>query len=245
MKKGFSAILVVVAIGILALIGGVAFISLSKKGASNTPERKFVALGDSITRANNLSSQLTGDNPEYSFSTGTKIKSVFGYLRDKGENLTSVNLAASGATSAEILARQVPNVSGYHPKYITLLTGGPDIGTGVSVGAFADNLTKIIAKLKQEDATILIGTIPDIAKIRMGSSPSCKENKIGLKMENFTEEKIKEFNRTITEAARQGNLILVDLYGTLDSTDASDYDCLHPNIEGQKKLAQEWIKALK
>ncbi len=62
---------------------------------------------------------------------------------------------------------------------------------------------------------------------------------------NFTDQKIKEFNAATTEVARQNDLILVDLYKVLSSEETSDYDCLHPNIAGQEKIAQEFIENLR
>ncbi len=246
-----------IGLGSLIILGILAFVVVNNfpNKESNFPqnlsgvsgkdeERKFVALGDSITKANNLSSSLRGDHPEYSFSTGIEIESVYKYLKDKGENLTPINLASSGAPSADVLMRQVPNALGYTPKYITLLTGGVDLGTGVSALIFADNLRKIVNQIKRDNTIVLIGTLPNINKLRSASYPSCGENIIGLQMGNFTNEKIKGFNEVISQVARENNLILVDLYGTLDASDVSDYDCLHPTIKGQEKIAKEFIKAL-
>ncbi len=52
------------------------------------------------------------------------------------------------------------------------------------------------------------------------------------------------FNQAIKEVAEGYGLILVDNFDTLGPEEVSDYDCLHPNIEGQKKLAQHWISSL-
>jgi lysophospholipase L1-like esterase len=208
-------------------------------------ERKLVALGSSITKANNLSSEKVGDYEEFSFSTGIKINSVLVYLKNRGENINPVNLAESGANSNDILNTQASNVEGYSPKYITLMVGGTDILEEFSVQAFKSNLQAIINKINTtEDSIILIGTIINFPKIRTGKFKSCKEDVLHLNIENLTEEKILEFNEAIKELAEENNLILVDLFDSLDSEHISDYDCIHPNISGQEKIAEEFIKAL-
>lgn len=55
-------------------------LSISESNQSYTTakqERKLVALGASMTKANNLSSEMIGDNEEYSFVTGAKINSFY------------------------------------------------------------------------------------------------------------------------------------------------------------------------
>ncbi len=219
-------------------------ITLEVKEESGPEERKLVALGDSFTKANNPSSDLVGDHEEFSFSTGTEINSLYLYLKSEGENITPVNLAESGATSGSILESQVPNVAGFHPKYVTLLAGGADILEGVSVGEYEQNLQEIIGEIESDDTTILIATNPNVAMMRTASYPSCNEDTLGLNVERITEEKLQSFNQVVKDIATQHGLVLVDLYDTLGPSDVSDYDCLHPNMGGQEKVAQAFIEAL-
>ncbi|MDD5627121.1 MAG: SGNH/GDSL hydrolase family protein [Patescibacteria group bacterium] len=254
MKKIFSSILLLSCflVSVLFFTGCVSknqtptSLPPSEKPQTQTPEqeRKFVALGDSMTKANNLSSALQGDHEEYSFSTGAQINSAYQYLKEKGENLTAVNLASSGATSKDILAKQVPNASSYHPRYITLLTGGPDLGSNVSLAVFKNNLRQIVSQLKKEDIMILLATIPNINQMRKGGGPACQTNKIGLRLENFTPQNLEAWNQTIKDVAEEYNCTLIDLYPILNQNDVSDYDCLHPNLQGQEKIAKEFIKSL-
>ncbi len=214
-----------------------------------TEERNFVALGSSLSKGNNLSSDKKGDNLDYSFSAGSQLESVFVYLKSKGENLAAINLASSGATTGEILKRQVSNAVSYHPKYITLDCGA-DFITGVSVETFRQNLTEIIAALQKDGATILIMTYPDFTKMRAATYASCKETENiiggGIRLENLSSENVERYNRVIRDVAVKNNLLLVDLYkADFGPEDVSDYDCLHFNLDGQKKVAQEFINVLK
>ena len=40
-------------------------------------QKNLVALGDSLTNAYNLSSEMTGDHSDYSFATGTQVNSFY------------------------------------------------------------------------------------------------------------------------------------------------------------------------
>jgi len=214
----------------------------SKTGAE--VERNFVALGSSLTRASNLSTTKQGEHEEYSFSVGTQIESVYLHLKNQGENLTPVNLASPGAETRDILERQVPQVVSYEPRYVTI-DPGADLVDGLSVAQFKQNLTQIIDRLQStDDVVIMMFTYPNFPKMRSASYSSCKGNKLGLSLESLTEENIKAFNQAMQEVAAEKGVILVDIYDLLGPGDVSDYDCLHTNIEAQKKIAQEFIKVL-
>ncbi len=249
-KKNLVVIMIV---AILAIGGVVVFSQLVRKSERGVPpkrltgadgqERKFVALGASTTKANNLSSVLVGDHPEYSFATGTKIESIFLYLKNKGEKITAINLAESGADSSSVLQKQVPNAVAYHPKYVTIDIMA-DVLKDATPAKLQRNLREIVAKVEGEDTVILVGSYPNFAKLRSASYPACKEDKLGVGFDKLTEEKIQTFNQAIRAVTEEKGLIFVDLYGVLGPQEVSDYDCVHPNIEGQKKLARAWIEAL-
>lgn len=206
-------------------------------------ERKFVVLGASLAKANNLSSGLVGDHPEYSFASGSKIESLFSYLKSKGENLTAANLAESGVNSQNILQKQVPNAIDFHPKYL-IVDIAADILENNSPDQLKNNLAEITARVKDKDTIVLFGSYFNLPKMRAAPYPACKEDKLRVGFDKLTQEKILIFNRAIEEAALKNGAIFVDIYNVLGPEDVSDYDCVHPNINGQKKLAQAWIGAL-
>lgn len=248
-KKVSLAILLIIVVAGLAVLARIVFTpspgSPEKREGyeKSLPERNFVALGASITKANNLSSKMVGDHPEYSFSTGTEIDSVYLYLKNRGENLNAINLAESGAASKDILAKQVPRAVELHPRYITLGVGA-DVLDGTSIEQFRRNLEEIISKIKTGDVTVLVGSYPNLFYLRRAAYSSCTQDKLGLGIGRLTEEKLKSFNQVIREIVEENGLIFVDIYDVLEPEDVSDYDCIHPNIEGQRKLAQEWIQVL-
>ncbi len=251
--KGFPGILIIATVAILAVVGVVTFSKFSEQEGrvgitpqstkTNGQERKFVALGASTTKANNLSSSLSGDNPEYSFATGTKIDSLYLYLKNKGESLTAVNLAESGANSKSVLQKQLPDAVSYHPKYVTIDMMS-DILEDSSPDNLKRNLKEIVNRVRDKDIIILISSYPNFPLLRTAAYSACKEDKLQVGFDKLTAEKIQLFNQALREFAQENNLIFVNLYDVLEPSDVSDYDCVHPNIEGQKKLAKAWIEAL-
>lgn len=256
MKPGISKIWWIVIIILVLIIGlGIWFyfwlgsekpVSETKESSTQTTEESgdLIALGNSITQANGLSTQMGSDNPDYSFSTGTEINSLYLYLRNQGKNLNPVNLSVSGASAQDILRDQVPQIADYNPKYITLQVGGNDMLGGFTLSEFEENLKAIISEIKDEDAKILIASIPNLIQMQTANYASCETNKIALNVETPAEAYIKAFNAIIRDIALDNDLIFVDIFPILGTEEVSEHDCLHPNISGQEKIAAEFIKAL-
>jgi len=216
--------------------------SVPEEEAKLDEGQKLVALGSSISRAHNLSSNYKGDNEEYSFATGTEIKSVYLTLKDLGEDIGPVNLASSGATIGNILADQVGEALNYNVKFVTI-DPGADLIVGTSIKDYQESLSQIIEQLRSDDRVIMIATYPNFVKLRQSYYPSCEKDKLGLGLDNLTKARIQEFNRVIKRIAKQNNLVLADLYPILGAPEVSEYDCFHPSIDGQKKIARQFIKA--
>lgn len=249
----------ILAIGaIILIIGGfIAVSQFSKQGGqekltpidgfredtAKVPVKKLVALGASMTKANNLSSELVGDYEEYSFVTGTKINSFSQYLKSKGENLTAINLAESGVNSKRMLQTQLPNAITYHPKYATIDIVA-DIFEETTTKEFKENMTAIVKKLKENDTIIFITTYPNLWAMRTAPHPTCQIDKLRIGIDKATPSRLQSFNQAIKEIAAENGLILVDFYEVLGPDEVSDYDCLHPNIAGQEKLAEKLIASL-
>jgi len=210
------------------------------------PIRNLVALGDSLTNAAGLSQTLKGDNKEYSFATGRKIKSFYlGLKNDYGENLKPFNLAISGAKSIDLLKKQVPKVVPLNPKYITLLIGGNDFKGRVPADTFKANLEKIAKGIKAKDRVVFIANLPNYIDIRTSAYPSCAKYNVSEELETLAAAQLQLYNYIIKLVAENNDFILVDLYSTLKSKHLSPYDCTHFSIEGQKKVAEEFLKVYK
>lgn len=204
----------------------------------------LVALGDSITNAMNPAFNLLGDHPEYSFSVGTQIDSVHAALRDAGENVIPIRLAVSGATSADCLSTQVPQVAQYHPKYITLLMGGNDLMQRVPEATYRANMEAIGEAIKGEGCTVLIGIHPNYIRMREANTPACLLPPLTPEQRQFYADNLVVYNQICAEIAVDNGFTAVDLYPHLDETHISPVDCIHPNVAGLTVIATHFIAAL-
>lgn len=225
-----------------SLPGNKTLSSTNKAGAEL--ENKLVALGSSLTQASNLSTDKQGENEEYSFSTGTKIDSLYLYLKKKYPGLSLVNLASPGAEMKDILERQLDKALSKNPKFISIDPGADIVSRNPSVANFKQNLSQIMQKI-DSNTTVFLFTYPNFLRMREANYASCGENKVGVSLENLSQSNVGAFNKAIKEAAAQyDNVILADIYDLLGPDDISDYDCLHINVNGQKKIAQQFINLL-
>ena len=115
---------------LLALLGMFASVIGGSNGASGTPggyPDSMASLGDSITRATNPGPGLFGDQPQYSWSTGSDITVESHYYRILQQNSlitgNNYNFAISGAKMAD-LSGQAANAVSQGVDYVTILHGG-------------------------------------------------------------------------------------------------------------------------
>jgi len=257
-RRGFSAILIVVILALLlviALVVGGVFkneehgeeaVNREPAGAisQEMPEERIVALGSSLSRASNLSTEMQGENSDYSFSTGTKMQSVYLFLKASEKDLVASNLASPGAEMRDILERQLPEALRLNPKYLTL-DPGADVVSRNSVPEYREGLTQILDRINPK-TEVMIFTYPNFVEMRSANFPSCRENKVGVELENLSEKNIQLFNTVIKEVVEgRENVLLVDIYDLFGQGEISDYDCLHVNLAAQRKLANEFIRRLK
>lgn len=219
------------------------FGSASDQNGTDLGVTYLVALGDSITRANGLSVSMPSDNPSYSFATGTNISSLYLHLKHAGAVTNSANIAVSGAKSLDVLAFQVPQVNNYNPKYISLLVGGNDILSFWAPSTFQGYLVQIAAGIQKEDRTVLIGTIPNYVEMKRANLPACEPHLNEVEEAALTWA-LSQYNSIVSSTASQYGFKLVDLYPYLGQEDISDADCIHPNISGQQKIANQFKSAL-
>ena len=206
----------------------------------------LVALGDSITNANSPSSSMVGDNKSYSFSTGSNINSLYNHLINSGLSVAPYNLAVSGAKSADMLSGQVPTAVSLNPNYVTILIGGNDMlsllsGEPVTPEQFQSNLSAAANQIKASGRRVLLGTIPNYGVMWQAGYPACANYPYDPALVSWA---IDQYNSIISGVALSSGSTLVDLYPYLGTGDVSDYDCLHPNLTGQQKIANRFIAGL-
>src|SRR4051812_1409326 len=155
------------------------------------PDPLYVALGDST--AAGVGARSGGGYPD---RLVTRVQPRVGALR-------LMNLGESGATSADVLERQVPRALLTRPALITLCIGINDVGLQLPDEAFALNLEEIVVPLRRLGAPIVICNIPDLAL-----SPAVARPVPG----HGDEGRIELFNEHVAATAARHGLVLVDLY---------------------------------
>jgi len=200
----------------------------------------LVALGDSLTNAASPNPSMIGNNPSYSFSTGTNISSFYLYLNSIISNVNPINLAVSGAKSSGCLNTQVPQVDSNNPDYITLLIGGNDIQNFIAPSTFSSNLYAIASTIDRDDRRVFIATIPNYVVMKSAQNAACLANPLTPEEEIALGWILGQYNSIISTVASTYGFTLVDLYPYLDQDDISDYDCIHLSLTGLQTVANRF-----
>ena len=113
----------------------------------------YVALGDSTVEGVGA----TSPDRNYVSRLHERLRAVYPSAR-------VVNLGAGGATSADVLLRQLDRAIGLRPHLVTLSIGPNDITTRVPVATYEKNLETILGRLRYETTAVaVVNLIPDLA----------------------------------------------------------------------------------
>jgi len=113
----------------------------------------YVALGDSTVEGIGA----TSPDRNYVSRLHERLRAVYPSAR-------VVNLGAGGATSADVLLRQLDRAIGLRPHLVTLSIGPNDITTRVPVATYEKNLETILGRLRYETTAVaVVNLIPDLA----------------------------------------------------------------------------------
>ena len=190
-------------------------------GRNNTGPVRYVALGDST----GAGVGATG---------GGYVARIFRRITDVREDSKLTNLCASGATSEDVLARQVNAAVAAKPTLVTIGIGINDIGRGFTPEQFRENLNEILTRLRGgTKASIVISNIPDIS-----SAP-----RVPRIMRAETQRLIALFNKQISELALHHEASVADVYKDTHELLPShpEYfsaDGFHPSDEGYEVWAE-------
>jgi lysophospholipase L1-like esterase len=161
-------------------------------GASSAP-LLYVALGDSTVEGIGATSSST----TYVAQIHQRLKAVYPAAR-------VANLGAGGATSADVVARQLERAVKLDPQLITLSIGPNDITTRVPVGTYERNLAAIFGRLTTETRAVVVANLlPDLAVTPRFRAHEAKPTVARLTV---------EFNEALARQGRRHGVELVDLY---------------------------------
>ena len=155
----------------------------------------YVALGDSTVEGVGASSPALN----YVSLLHERLRAVYPGAR-------VANLGVGGATSADVLRRQLDRAIEQRPNLITLSIGPNDITTRVPVEVYEKNLATILSRVRHETAAVVVvNSIPDLAV-----TPRFRRSRSRETVGRLTV----VFNEAVARQARAHGAELVDLYTT-------------------------------
>jgi acyl-CoA thioesterase I len=145
------------------------------------------------------------------------------------------NLCISGATTADVLGRQLNQGVAKNPDLVTLGIGINDISHGLTIDEFGENYERILSTLKEKtQAQIVITNIPNIS-----SAPVVQPS-----MRAKYHQQIVQFNERLEEIANRHGVTVFDIYSitTRELPSHPEYfsgDGFHPSDGGYELWASE------
>ena len=192
-----------------------------KKASGSTAPVIYVALGDSTGVG------LGARNG------GGYVERLFGRIRQTRPGSRLVNLSESGATTADVLDKQLARLGGTGATLATVCIGMNDLMRGVDEQQFARNYEEIVTRLRKAGVAVVVTNLPDITFAPAASGIDTAA--LGARLE--------QFNNRITELAGRYDLPLADLHseslGAFRSRpDLFSADGLHPSDAGYETWAE-------
>ena len=153
----------------------------------------YVALGDSTVEG------VGASHPDRNY-----VSRLHARLRERYPVARVENLGMGGATSADVLRRQLDRATALAPHLITLSVGPNDITRGVPVGTYERTMTIILESLaRKTTAVVVVNLLPDLAVTRR-----FRDGPHQAKVGRLTV----AFNDALRRVAPAHGAVLVDLY---------------------------------
>ena len=153
----------------------------------------YVALGDSTVEG------IGASRADLNYVSRLHAK-----LRARYPNARMTNLGVGGATSADVITKQLARAIAIQPALVTLSIGPNDITRGVSVGRYKENLDVVLGRLRRvTGALLVVNLLPDLAVTpRFANSP--RRDVVGREAVRF--------NEALTRKGQEHGIVLVNLY---------------------------------
>ncbi|MBL9037862.1 MAG: SGNH/GDSL hydrolase family protein [Archangium sp.] len=188
---------------------------------------RYVALGDSTGVGVGASND--GGYPER----------VYRKLKNAGHPAGILNLAQSGATTADVLQTQAAKAASAKPALITLGIGTNDLWRMVPAAVFETNLQRIADLLGSSGARVVVSTLFDL---RRAPIASVIETRLGVPLA-LIGQRVDVFNRALRGLQARARFEVIDLFdasnqgphrlGELFSSDG-----FHPSALGYDRWAE-------
>jgi len=161
------------------------------------------------------------------------VDRLFARIEQKRSGSTLMNLCVAGATTADVVNKQIARLDGTRVTLATVCVGVNDLLRGCEEKQFAENYETLVAKLRQSARLVIVANLPDVA-----TAPAMK----GMNGEALRS-RLERFNKAIEEVARRHGVPVVDLYQLSGETRRSrmeffSSDGLHPSDLGYAHWAE-------
>lgn len=191
------------------------------------PLFRFVALGDSTGVG--VGAGDDGGYPER----------LYRRLKGQGLNAGILNLAQSGATTADVLQSQARRAADKRPSLVTLGIGTNDLWRMTSENVFSSNLNAIADILAPSAARVVVCNLIDLA---VAPAAKAAQAWLGVTPAVITA-RVHAFNAQIALLGKRPGFEVVDLYTASRAELAKnpDYFCpdgFHPSTRGYDRWAE-------
>jgi len=147
-----------------------------------------------------------------------------------------INLGVSGSTLAQALDEQLGAAVDARPDVVTVWLAVNDFNAGVPLERYAADLDRLLGALRQTQARVLVGNVPDLAPL----APFARRAQLA--------QQVDEWNQSIGASVARNGAVLVDLHAHWqEATEHPEYlsqDGFHPSSEGYARLADLFAGAL-
>lgn len=188
---------------------------------------RYAALGDSTSVG--VGANADGGFPE---RIGRRLKA-------DGIPVGLLNLAVSGATSADLVASQLPRAVSRAPHLVTVGIGSNDAWRMVPDDVFGQRLRQIVAALEGTGAQIVLCNVADL-----GLAPAARAVQawLGVTPELVTA-RVRQINRHFEALASRPRVTVVDLFSLSqqalrDEPGLFSPDGFHPSAKGYDLWAE-------
>jgi lysophospholipase L1-like esterase len=155
-----------------------------------------------------------------------------------GDDVHVVNLGVSGSTLAQALDEQLAPALDARPDVVTVWLAVNDLNARVELEQYARDLDRLLAKLATTRARVLIGNVPDLARLGVYAG----RDATSLRAE------VDRWNQVIAATAERHGARVVDLHARWhELAEHPEYvaqDGFHPSSEGYARLAELFIESL-
>lgn len=164
---------------------------------------------------------------------GGYVDRLFARIQRKRPGSTLINLSTAGATTADVINKQLTQLDGTRATLVTICVGVNDLLRGIEAKQFAEDYETLVAKLRRSGSLVVTANLPDVTL-----APAMK----GVADESLRL-RLGQFNKAIEDVASRYGTPLVDLYQLSGEIIRSrpeffSSDGLHPSDVGYAHWAE-------